>query len=85
MKDDRSREELLHENEALRRELLEKRTNRSMWPVALGLLVHLVLRPFCDPWLNAESDAKVATALTILLLPIVFSVGMLVRILRRRV
>jgi hypothetical protein len=42
-----------------------------------------VLRPFCDPWLNASSDAKVAAAVTVLVIPIVFSVGMLVRILRR--
>jgi ABC-type sugar transport system permease subunit len=55
-----------------------------MSPVVLGLLVHLALRPLLDPWLNASSDAKVATAIAILLLPIAFSAVMLLRALQAR-
>jgi hypothetical protein len=84
MNDSRTREELLDENERLRREVLEKRTHSPMWPVVLGLVVHIALRPLCDPWLNASSDSKVSAAIVILAIPIVFSGVMLVRILRRR-
>jgi len=82
--DERTREDLLQENERLRRELLRKRTDSPMWPVVLGLVVHLVLRPLLDPWLNASSDAKVAGAVVILTIPVVFALVMLARALRRR-
>jgi hypothetical protein len=83
-KDDRTREALLQENERLKRELLRKRADSPMWPVVLGFVVHLVLRPLFDPWLNASSDAKVAAAVVILTLPVVFALVMLARALRRR-
>ncbi|HVU04161.1 MAG TPA: hypothetical protein VHE30_20530 [Polyangiaceae bacterium] len=80
--DERTPEDLRAENERLRKELLHERTRRPMWPVAAGLLVHILLRPLFDPWLNAQSDAKVAGALAILIVPLVFSGVMLVRALR---
>jgi len=55
-----------------------------MSPVVLGLVVHLALRPLLDPWLNASSDGKVAAAVAILVLPIVFSVVALIRALQAR-
>ena len=55
-----------------------------MWPVMGGLVAHIVLRPFLDPWLNAASDFKVAAAATILSLPLLFAAFMLARALRRR-
>lgn len=55
-----------------------------MWPVVLWLVVHLVLRPLLDPWLNASSDALVAGAVVILTIPVVFALVMLARALRRR-
>ena len=55
-----------------------------MWPVIGGFLAHIVLRPFLDPWLNASSDAKVAAAVAILAVPILFAIFMLVRALRHK-
>ena len=55
-----------------------------MWPVIGGLLVHIILRPLFDPWLNGASDAKVTAAAVILAVPILFSVFMLVRALTRK-
>lgn len=82
--DDRNRETLLVENERLRRELLRRRTHSPMWPVVGGLAVHILLRPILDPWLNEQSDAKVAAAAVILAVPVVFAVVMLVRALVRK-
>jgi len=82
--DDRNRETLLVENERLRRELLRRRTHSPMWPVVVGLAAHIVLRPILDPWLNEQSDAKVAAAAVILAVPVVFAVVMLVRALMRK-
>jgi hypothetical protein len=82
--DDRNRETLLVENERLRRELLRRRTHSPMWPVVGGLVAHIALRPLLDPWLNAQSDAKVTAAAAILAVPIVFAVVMLVRALLRK-
>jgi hypothetical protein len=82
--DDRNRETLLVENERLRRELLRRRTHSPMWPVVGGLVAHIVLRPLLDPWLNAQSDAKVAAAAAILAVPVVFAVVMLLRALLRK-
>ena len=55
-----------------------------MWPVIGGLAAHILLRPLLDPWLNASSDAKVATAAALLSIPILFAVFMLVRALRSK-
>ena len=82
--DDRNRETLLVENERLRRELLRRRTHSPMWPVVGGLAAHILLRPILDPWLNEQSDAKVAAAAVILAVPVVFAVVMLVRALVRK-
>jgi hypothetical protein len=82
--DDRNRENLLVENERLRRELLRRRTHSPMWPVVGGLAAHILLRPILDPWLNEQSDAKVAAAAVILAVPVVFAVVMLVRALMRK-
>jgi hypothetical protein len=82
--DDRNRENLLVENERLRRELLRRRTHSPMWPVVGGLAAHILLRPILDPWLNEQSDAKVAAAAVILAVPVVFAVVMLVRALVRK-
>ncbi len=46
--------------------------------------MHILLRPLLDPWLNAESDAKVSAAVVILAVPVVFAVATLVKILTRR-
>jgi hypothetical protein len=78
-KEPRSAEELAAENEKLRRELLRRRTGPSTWPAVVALLVHIVVRPFFDPWLNAASDAKVTAAVVILAVPVVFAVIVLVR------
>lgn len=75
---------LEEENARLRRELLRRRTHSPMWPVVAGLAAHILLRPLLDPWLNASSDAKVATAATLLSIPILFAVFMLVRALRSK-
>jgi len=80
----RDRKELLEENERLKRELLHRRSNPSMWPVILGLFAHILLRPFLDPWLNAPSDRKVAVAVVILAVPVVFALTMLVKALTHR-
>ncbi|HEX4339306.1 MAG TPA: hypothetical protein VH062_25540 [Polyangiaceae bacterium] len=82
--DDRKRTALLEENARLRGELLRKRTHSPMWPVVGGLAAHIALRPLLDPWLNAGSDAKVAGAVVILAVPVVFAGVMLVRALRRK-
>jgi hypothetical protein len=79
-----TREELIAENERLRKELLRGRTHRSMWPVIAGLSLHILLRPLLDPWLNAESDAKVSAAVVILAVPVLFAVAALVKILSER-
>ena len=55
-----------------------------MWPVIGGLTAHILLRPLLDPWLNASSDAKVATAAALLSIPILFAVFMLARALRSK-
>jgi hypothetical protein len=55
-----------------------------MWPVVGGLAAHILLRPILDPWLNEQSDAKVAAAAVILAVPVVFAVVMLVRALVRK-
>jgi hypothetical protein len=81
--DDRKRTELLAENDRLRRELLKRRSHSPMWPVIGGLAAHIALRPLLDPWLNAGSDAKVATAAIVLAVPVVFAVVMLARALMR--
>jgi hypothetical protein len=82
--DDRTREELLAENVRLREELLRRRSSGSMVPVVLGLVVHIAMRPFLDPWLNSDSDAKVGMAIALLVVPVGFSGVMLVRALRAR-
>ena len=84
LNDDRSRAQLVAENERLRGELLKRRSNSPMWPVVGGLAAHIVLRPLLDPWLNSGSDAKVAAAAIVLAVPVVFAVIMLARALRRR-
>ena len=46
----------------------------GLWPAFAGVAVHFVLREVLDPWLNASSDAKFGGAVTILALPLLFSV-----------
>ncbi len=55
-----------------------------MWPAVTALGVHILLRPILDPWLNAASDAKVAVAVIILAVPVVFAVILIARVLHRR-
>jgi len=83
-RDDRTREELLAENQRLREEILRRRSAGSMWPAIAGLLLHILLRPLLDPWLNAASDVKVAAAVVILAIPVLFAVATLVRALTQQ-
>jgi hypothetical protein len=82
--DKRTREALLEENARLKEALLERRTHSPMWPVVALLLVHILLRPLMDPWLNASSDTKVYAAVVILAVPIVAAVVMLIRVFTRK-
>lgn len=82
--DSRAREELIAENERLRRELLRKRTRSPMWPAVAALAAHILLRPLLDPWLNASDDAKVGAAVAILAVPIVFAIVTVARSMRAK-
>jgi hypothetical protein len=45
----------------------------SPWVSVVAIALFCVLRLLLDPWLNAASDGKVAAALVVLALPLLFA------------